>query len=590
MTDGESTARQRREVEHSSIASDAGVPDSASIVPLQREESYVEQGDRSVVRSDVLVKLKSGKEQQAIVGPLIEFLISCGWSTEQMVFGKREWRVPQNPSEAHKRDMGQSFKGFPCDVAIFDSSDRRGDPKHLILIVETKVPKEKGKNDVPREQRGISQLETYMSLEPHTKAGVWVENADPSAPAIFVFRDSSGRLIRRNRLLKDIPRSGEPISADQKRLTFGDLTVPSEQAIMRAIKDLLDRVVVEDGNVTRREDQLDQLCNLLLLKLHSDRRAKLRPEDPPIFRPLESTARTGEEIRQQFQRLVDRFPETFITAQDREIRFSDATIHGCVERLYPYRMVDVGVSALATGFQVLRAAALRQKEGQYFTPQPVIAAGVKLLDIDLDDLVIDPACGTGGFLVESLLEMQERYPGNEGEIARWAQTNLFGIDKDSIGVKLTKAIMQIAGDGSAHCARGDSVRTHLWSSDYPHLNSGDFANGRFSVVVTNPPFGQNLTISAEDARLSGFDIAAPDGEYRELGIGLIFLQRAHQLLRVGGRVGIILPETYFFSPGYRFLFAWLKPRLVPKIVVNVPMEAFEFCRAKTNFYIFEKVA
>ncbi len=197
----------------------------------------------------------------------------------------------------------------------------------------------------------------------------------------------------------------------------------------------------------------------------------------------------------------------------------------------------------------------------------------------------------GGFLVSALLEMQRKYPGAESEISRWAQTNLHGIDKDSIGVKLTKATMQIAGDGSAHCVKGDSVRTNLWPSEYPHLNSGSFADGRFDVVVTNPPFGKNLKVSAEDARLAGLDIAQKDnGEYRDLEIGLLFLQRAHRLLKTGGRVGIILPETYFFSSQYRFLFDWLKGRLRPKVVANVPMEAFQkFCRAKTNFYVFEKV-
>ena len=70
----------------------------------------------------------------------------------------------------------------------------------------------------------------------------------------------------------------------------------------------------------------------------------------------------------------------------------------------------------------------------------------------------------------------------------------------------------------------------------------------------------------------------------------VCLQRAHQLLKTGGRLGIVLPETYFFSTSYRFLFDWMKGRLKPLIVANVPMEAFQgFCRAKTNFYIFEKI-
>lgn len=139
--------------------------------------------------------------------------------------------------------------------------------------------------------------------------------------------------------------------------------------------------------------------------------------------------------------------------------------------------------------------------------------------------------------------------------------------------------------------RGDSVRVHNWTRDFSHLNDRKFRDGRFSVVVTNPPFGQNLKVSAEDARLAGLDLAkVSNGTYVDLEIGLLFLQRAHQLLRIGGRVGIVLPETYFFSSNYGFLFAWMKPRLKPVVVANIPMEAFQgFCRAKTNFYVFEKI-
>ncbi len=552
--------------------------DSAAILPLDLQPA----ASTTYVYPEISSRLKSIREQKEVVGPLIQFLTSIGWKLDQMEFGKREWRVPKTPSEATKRERGHSYDGFPCDVAVFDSASRRGDFRHLIAIIETKTAEESA---------GVAQLETYMALEPYAQVGVWVNQAEASSRAVFVYRKPSGGFTRRSRLLNDMPRPGEPVSEEQKRITFADLTVPSAMAIRRTIEDLLDHVVSSDSEVTRREDQLDQLCNLLLLKLHSDKLAKLKSTAPPLFRPLESPFRTADEVRKAFVDFVTIYPDTFTMSQDKELRLANDTIHSCVERLAPYRLIDVGVATLALGFQVLRTAALKQGEGQYFTPQPVIEAGVRLLKVDLNDLVIDPACGTGGFLVEVLLELQQRHEGKEAELSRWAQTNLFGIDKDRIGVKLTKAIMQIAGDGSAHCVRGDSVRTHTWASQYPHLNQPAFANGRFSVVVTNPPFGKNLRVSAKDARLAGLDIAATsNSEYRDLEIGLHFLQRAHQLLRLGGRVGIILPETYFFSPQYRFLFEWLKPRLRPRIVANVPMEAFQgFCRAKTNFYVFEKV-
>lgn len=532
------------------------------------------------VDAAIAAKLKAGREQREVVGPLVQFLIDRGWHLGQIHFGKKEWRVPKSPSEATKREKRESFDGFPCDVAIFDDPKRLGDPRHLVAILEAKTP---------NEDAGVSQLESYMTAEPYARVGIWTNTADSSAPAVFVYRDRKGKLVRRRRPLADMPRPGEEISPKHKQLTFKDLVAPSSESLRRNIQHLLDRVVVEDSKVTRREEQLDQLCNVLLLKLHSDKRAKVDPSSPPSFRLMESASRTADETRKSFRKLVEVYPDTFATQQDRELRLADQTIHACVEWLAPYRLLDMGVETVSLGFQILRSQALRAGEGQYFTPQPVIEAGVKLLQLELDDIIIDPACGTGGFLVEVLVEMQRRSPGSD--FSRWAQTNIFGIDKDPVGIKLTKAIMLIAGDGSAHCVRGDSLRTHLWAKEHPGLHTPSFKDGRFSVIVTNPPFGRTLKVSSTDAHLSGLDIAAgSDGNYRDLEIGLLMLQRAHQLLAKGGRVGIVLPETYFFSPQYKFVLEWIKPRLRPVAVANIPMEAFQgFCRAKTNFYVFKKV-
>ena len=427
-----------------------------------------------------------------------------------------------------------------------------------------------------------------MSNEPHVKFGAWCNSADPSARAVFVYREASGHFLRKRKVVRDLPHPGEKISAKFVRVEFSDLAVPSEESLRKVISHLLDRVVTNDSNVTRREEQLDQLCNLFLLKLESDKRAKAEGQTP-IFRQLATPARTGEEIRKHFAKFVDIYREVFTEERDRRIHFTDETIHFIADELGDYRLIDLGIQTVSLAFQVLRSAALKQEEGQYFTPQPVIEAGIRLLKLQWDDLIIDPACGTGGFLVQAMVEMGRRV-SDKAELSRWAQTHIYGIDKDKIGVKLTKAVMQIAGDGSAQCARGDSIRTHQWATHFPHMKSR-FENGRFSVVVTNPPFGNNLKVSAEDARLAGLDIAKAGGAaYQEMEIGLLFLHRAYDLLKVGGRLGIVLPETYFFSTNYGFIFDWMRTRFRPLAVANVPMEAFQgFCRAKTNFYVFEKV-
>jgi type I restriction-modification system DNA methylase subunit len=260
---------------------------------------------------------------------------------------------------------------------------------------------------------------------------------------------------------------------------------------------------------------------------------------------------------------------------------------------------------LAKAFQVFRTKTLKAGEGQFLTPQRVIRPCVTVMGITSQDKVIDPACGTGGFVIEALRQVQEREFPKESEawgLLKFANDNLYAVDIDPIGTKLTRAMMIASRDGSTHVLMGDAIRRHLWSDKFPRLDVelGDSQGGiaeSFTVVVTNPPFGEDLKISASDSRAAGYSIAkaaavgrAGAAEYVDLEIGLIYLELAHKLLQIGGRVGIILPETYFFSYKYRWLADWIEGRFALRGMFNVAMEAFEeFCRAKTNFYVFEKV-
>jgi type I restriction enzyme M protein len=525
-------------------------------------------------------KLKSGIEQELVVGPIVELLIKNGWSFGQIIFGKNEWRVPKNPSEASKRESRVSFDGFPVDIAVFESNETCGDYRHLLFIVECKQP------DLTV---GLQQLEIYLSLEPHVKLGVWANSAELSAQCLFVYRDDKGLTFPKKRSIADLPSIGTPLSPSSVKLTFSDLITPSNSTLHRTFSDLLDKVVAQDSNVTRREEQLDQLCNLILLKLDSDKHGKMDINAETEFRTLATESATGEYIRRLFDGFNEVYPDIFITKADKELRFSNSTLYDCVEMIAPLRILDASADAASIAFQVLRSAALKQEEGQYFTPTPVIKAAIKLMDVTLSDLIIDPACGTGGFLIQCLLELKRRYPEQEKETSRWAQLHLFGIDKDAIGIKLTKAIMQILDDGSAHCVRGDSILTHLWRSKYQHLMSNQFKDNRFTKVFTNPPFGAPLKIKYSDAKKAGLSITDYIEPNKDIELGLAMFNRCCDLLKIGGRMCIVLPETYFFSPSYRYVRDWMKSRLKPICVANVPMEAFQgFCRAKTNLYVFEK--
>lgn len=531
------------------------------------------------LQTAIAQKLKAIPEQQLVVGPLVQLLVTKGgWDLDQIIFGKREWQVPKTPSEASKRERGGSFEFFPVDIAVFDDPKNLGDYRHLLFVIECKQPDESS---------GLQQLETYLSLEPHAQLGVWANSPELSATALFVYKDKKGLHFPKRKLVRDLPSTGGKIHPRSVALCFKDLVVPSNDTLFRTFTDLLDKSVAGDNNVTRGEDQLDQLCNLILLKLESDKKGASAPNDEVDFVQKATDSITAKQIRAKFDHLVSIYPDIFVSRTDRELRFTDHTISRCVAELDKLNLIAVGPDTVSVAFQVLRRAALKQREGQFFTPRTVIEAAVRLMNLTWDDIIIDPACGTGGFLIEAMMEIRRKY--QKGDIGSWAQQHLFGIDKDAIAIKLTKAVMRILGDGSAHCVRGDSVLTHTWPSDYKHLMSNHFEDGRFSVVFTNPPFGAPLKISHEQAKKSRLSIVAHHETGNDIELGLAMFNRCHDLLRPGGYLCIVLPETYFFSPSYEFVRKWCESRFEPVGVVNVPMDAFQgFCRAKTNLYVLQK--
>jgi type I restriction enzyme M protein len=431
-----------------------------------------------------------------------------------------------------------------------------------------------------------------MSLEPRVLAGFWTNGTETAA----LYRTADGRF--RKELTAPLPKPTDNlILSGIKLIKWSDLEPANAKSLKRCFERLLDHVVSTDAKSTRRDDQLNQLCNLLLIKLESDKRAKVTPHDPVLFQVWKDEKETYKKLSEFFFNLRLTHSDLFSSLVDRELNLDPSTVQRVCYELGTLRVLDTSMDVISAAFQVFRTASLKSEEGQYFTPLPVIKSAVRLMEISYDDKIIDPACGTGGFLVECFRQLRENHPTiDEASAKQWAQKHLYGVDKDSINIKLTKAIMMILGDGSAHTYVGDSLRAFLWPEKWPYLVS-TLADESYTCIITNPPFGKNLRIDSLDAKRSNLSIcqrSRGDGTfdpatYEEREIGLAFLERCYKLLVVGGRLGIVLPETYFFSSSYAWLQQWLETRLILRGMFNIPMEAFQgFCRAKTNFYVFER--
>ena len=517
----------------------------------------------------------TGPEHVSVRIPLLAALEKLGWSPDQVQWSP-EWRVPATPHDASKREGGKAFTGYPVDIAIFSSVEEAGNSEEILVIFELKKP---------TLDEGRHQLEAYMNMESRAKMGFWTNGAQ----RVAVFRRPDGGFLHVNDAQLPKPTDTFAISAPEP-LKFEDLVEPLPKDLHDKLERMFTKTVARDSISTRSDDRLEQLCNLLLVKLDSDKAAKAAPDAPLLFQPAKTEALTAQIVRQRLANLVAKMPDIF-SPGDVELKLNDHTIHEVVYELATTKLVDVSATTISQAFQVFRAANLKSGEGQYFTPYRVIRSAIRLLEIGPDDRVIDPACGTGGFLVEAYMSLREHYPHlDEADRRTWAHHNLVGVDRDDINVKLARAIMLIVGDGSANIVVGDSIREHAWPTEYPHLGTR-MTDGSFTCVITNPPFGQGLKASSRDASRNHYSISKKAGDtYQELEIGLVFLERAHRLLVVGGRLGIVLPETYFFSSTYDWLREWLDGRFELKGMMNIPMEAFQaFCRAKTNLYFFEKV-
>ena len=518
-------------------------------------------------------------------------LIELGWNAKQIVAPPKdpEWRVPKTPSEATKREKGNSFSGFPVDIAVFRDVEEVGEWESVQIIIETKQPEESA---------GVSQLMSYMQMEPKAVLGIWTNGSQYKG----VYRTQTGDLEKRT--LQDLPGPDDNLLlAGDKRLKWEDLQEVAPEKLGKTFEQLLDHIVSTDNTSTRRDEQLNQLCNLILIKLESDRKAQSRPSTPVLFQVWGDEEETATRVREYYGNLrTTTHTDLFSSSVDETLLLDDETIHRVCYELARVKLLESSPEVVALAFQVFRTASLKSEEGQYFTPYPVLRSAVRLMEIDYDDKIIDPACGTGGFLIECINRFQEENEEMpENAVRSWSQTHVYGVDKDKINVKLTKAMMMIMGDGHAHIYAGDSLRSSAWGTKFPHL-SNPLRDGTFSVVLTNPPFGRDLNINAKDAKASDFSIARrpkkdkegkvtfDTGKHRKIPMGIAFIERAHRLLMSGGRLGIILPETYLFSSSYLWLQDWLDAHFILRGAFNVPMEAFQkFARAKTNFYVFEKI-
>jgi type I restriction enzyme M protein len=544
---------------------DSVYSDNTSYSPQKLESKQCKPG--------YIIDYISGQEIKAVPEEIEAVQVFSQRLVEDYGYDKKQ--IQTHPQFRVRKRPSDEDKAYPVDIAVFKTSRR--DESNLYLLVECK---QKNRKD------GLSQLKLYLEMSPAI-IGAWFNGQEHAY--ITKIRHDDGTIEWKD--LPNIPRKGQRIE-DIGLFKRKDLKKPSNLKVV--FGDIRNHLAGMTTGITRDESLAQEIIGLLFCKILDEQ--ERGPDDIVEFR-----AGIGEDPSLVQKRILALFKKvktaTFedVFSNDDTIKLDPDSLVYVVGELQNYCIMAADRDAVGDAFEVFIGPALRGSEGQFFTPRNVIQMMVNILDPKPGENIIDPACGSGGFLIVALEHCWNKLK-NESKVKGWSERQLFkrevevstrnfrGIDKDDFLAKVTKAYMAIVGDGRGGIFCDNSL---LPPEDWKTSTSQSIRPGLFDVVLTNPPMGKKIVVKGERL-LSQYELGRKwklnkdTNTFEPTAIlhddqppQIVFLERCLQLLKPGGRMGIVLPEAVFGMPTYNYVVTFLQKKTKIRGIVAMPEALFK---------------
>ena len=367
--------------------------------------------------------------------------------------------------------------------------------------------------------------------------------------------------------------------------------------IIKSIQDIMRKDVGVDGDAQR----ISQLVWMFFLKIFDDREAELEIIEDNYTSPLPDHIRwrswatnpegmTGEELSdfvnlQLFPTLKNKLNIQGPTGKRALVVkdvFEDAYNYmksGTLMRQVINKICEIDFNTKKDRHtfgniyeQILKDLQSAGNAGEFYTPRAVTKFIVNRVDPKLNEIVFDPACGTGGFLTCTIDHKRTNYVKTP-EDEKLLQASIYGVDKKSMPHMLCVTNMILNGiDTSANIKHDNTL-----SRPYKDYSEKD----RVHVIVTNPPFGG----MEEDGIENNFPANLRTRETADLFMAVII-----KLLKNNGRAAVVLPDGFFFGEGMK---TRLKEKLLDECnlhtIVRLPNGVFNpYTGIKTNLLFFTK--
>ncbi len=338
-----------------------------------------------------------------------------------------------------------------------------------------------------------------------------------------------------------------------------------------------------NSNASRAERIISDLSNLLLCKI-----AVERNHSAEVLHAFLNGEGSANELLLPV--LLRTFPH--LIGEDEKFYLDDKVLRYGLEELTSLSLHAAPAHVMGEAFQALMGPRLRGDKGQFFTPRSLVRAMICVLHPPLEAKVVDPACGTGGFLVEThAFQTGERQASLPEDVGR-----LIGIDKDNDLCRLAKAMLEMA-------APGRGVILNLNSLDYEALSRlpQDVSPLDADFILTNPPFGARIKVN-EKPILEQFALGHKwqweasqwhiERQIRETqDPQILFLELSIRLLKPGGQMGIVLPEGVFGNANMGYVWDYVRSQGEITALLDCPRTTFQpSTDTKTNVLFFKKTA
>lgn len=356
------------------------------------------------------------------------------------------------------------------------------------------------------------------------------------------------------------------IKGDKNR----DLKVVTREDLISALEKCHD--TVWQGGKLAPTTAFDEVSKLLFCKMKDEKDGTKRNE-PYHFQI--GTHETANDVAVRINEIYKEAKKQDEEVFKEDIRLESVVIYSVVEHLQGLALNKTDLDTKGVAFEKFMIDYFKGKMGQYFTPRPIIEFAVKFLEPRYTDLVIDPACGSGGFLLSVLDTVRHNaiddYGKEEGDDIwhNFAKKNLFGIEINDQIARICKMNMIIHDDGHTNVISTDSLD---FLKSIKKIHKG-FKENQFDLLLANPPFGAIIRkAEKEEKYLDQYKLG--EGKQNQK-TEILFIERCIDFLKEGtGRMGIVLPDGILTNSSLSYVRDLLLERCQINAIISLPQFAF----------------